>query len=72
MSGVTVLHHLPKQMLVFLVLVVLSQCLYTPYYKRCRLNHTKTDVDAILIADLKIERVPEYYTSYYIEPITHT
>lgn len=46
--------------------------LYSPYYKRCRVNHTRVDSDAIPLEDLETERVPHYYADYYIPPVVKT
>jgi len=48
------LYHSLKYAFIIAVLLSLSQSLYTPYYKRCRLNQTKIDAKAIAIADLQI------------------
>lgn len=57
------------RVLIIVLLLIASQSLYSAYYRRCRLKHNKTDYNSIAIADLSIEKVADYYTSYYIEPI---
>lgn len=56
-------------LLIILLATQLTLSLYSPYYKRCRLNKNYTDNDAIPIENLSIERLPKYYSSFYIEPV---
>jgi hypothetical protein len=43
--------------------------LYSPYYKRCRINKTAVDQDAVPIEELEIELIPNYYEKYLSIPV---
>lgn len=55
-----------------LLLIQVAQTLYTPSYKRCRLNNHPIDPDAVPIDRLQVEKLPQYFSSFYIEPALKT
>lgn len=54
---------------IFLILFQHFSCIYSPYYKRCRINKASVDPDAVPIEDLEIEIMPNYPDKHISNPV---
>jgi len=58
-----------KLLLVVWVMLEVVDGLYSPYYRRCRINHGAIDADAVPIEALEDERFPNFSERHMSRPV---